>query len=148
MIVLASDHAGYDLKKRIVKYLNKNNIRFVDIGAEGYEPVDYPDYAFKACEKVLEGRNNKGIFVCGTGVGMALVANKTDGIRAANVYNAKITKIVRAHNNVNVITLAGRDGKVSNFMLKRILKAFLETKYEGGRHKRRLDKIKGIELEN
>lgn len=139
MIILACDHAGYPLKEEIKKFLNRENITAIDVGTYSTDSVDYPDFAKLGNAKVLESDNNIGIFICGTGIGMSIVANRNSKIRAALCWNTTIASISRRHNNANVLVLPGR------FMSKRkaiqILKEFLTTQYESGRHARRLKKI-------
>jgi ribose 5-phosphate isomerase B len=139
MIILACDHAGYPLKEEIKKFFNHENITTIDVGTYSTDEVDYPDYAKLGNAKVLESDNNIGIFICGTGVGMSMAANKNSKIRAALCWNKTIASFSRRHNNANVLILPGR------FMGKqkaiKIIKVFLTTQYEAGRHARRIKKI-------
>ena len=138
-IFIASDHAGYNLKKNIINHFSKKN-NFKDLGT--FNPnrsVNYPDYAHKLCKKVSTNRKNIGILVCGSGTGMAMSANKHKNIRAALCYSIKNTKLSRLHNNANIITLGARLIK-KNIAFK-CINAFLNTKFEGGRHTKRVKKI-------
>ncbi len=139
MIILACDHRGYALKEEIKKFFNAESIITIDVGTYSKEGVDYPDYAKKGAAKVLEDEHNVGIFICGTGIGMSIAANRNTNIRAALCWNTKLASLARAHNNANVLVLPG------NFMKKnkaiRIIKVFLTTDFEGGRHLRRIKKL-------
>jgi len=138
-IFIGSDHAGFNLKKAIIKKFSKN-INFKDLGSySSTKSVNYPDYAHKVCLKVSKNKLNIGILVCGSGMGMAMSANKHKKIRAALCYSVKNTKLSRLHNDANVITLGSRlTNKKTAF---NCLNAFLNTKFEGGRHKKRVKKI-------
>ena len=140
MIILASDHAGFLLKEKLKKYFKQNNMPFIDVGANEIIPDDdYPDYAKKASELVLSDEKNKGVFVCGTGIGMAIAANKVKGIFASNITSAKFARLASSHNHINVITLSGRFTSFNN--AKKIVRNFLNTQKEEGRHTRRIQKI-------
>jgi len=140
MIILASDHAGFLLKEKLKKYFKKQNISFIDVGANEIIPDDdYPDYAKKATELVLSDEKNKGVFICGTGIGMAISANKVKGIYASNITSVKFSRLAASHNHINVITLSGRFTSFNK--AKKIISTFLNTKKEEGRHKRRIEKI-------
>jgi len=138
-IFIGSDHAGFNLKKAIIKKFSKN-INFKDLGSySSTKSVNYPDYAHKVCLKVSKNKLNIGILVCGSGMGMAMSANKHKKIRAALCYSVKNAKLSRLHNDANVITLGSRlTNKKTAF---NCLNAFLNTKFEGGRHKKRVKKI-------
>ena len=138
-ICIASDHAGYNLKETIKDYLINKHVSIFDIGPYQKKSVDYPDYAKKLAKRVKARKSDIGILVCGSGTGMAISANKTKGIRAAVAYNIKSTQLSRQHNNANVLCLGSRLTKRKD--IKRIIKIFLNTKFEGGRHKRRVKKI-------
>jgi len=143
-IALGSDHAGYDQKAKLVEYLVRTRHDVVDVGPDnGEDSVDYPDYALLACSAVSTGQADRAILVCGTGIGMAIAANKLPRIRAANVTIPQFGALCREHNDANVITLSGRfidyDTNVA------IVDAFLTTEYGGDRHQRRLDKIAELE---
>jgi len=138
-IFIASDHAGFKLKKAIIKKFSKN-IDFKDLGSHNsIKSVNYPDYAHKVCIKVIKKKSNIGILVCGSGMGMTMAANKHKKIRAALCYSVKNAKLSRLHNDANVITLGSRlTNKKTAF---NCLNVFLKTKFEGGRHKKRVNKI-------
>ena len=138
-ICISSDHAGYNLKEYIKSYFIKKEIPLIDLGPYKTDSVDYPDYAKKIAKRVASKRSDIGILVCGSGTGMAISANKTKGIRAAVCYNAKSTRLSREHNNANIIALGSRLIKKDEAM--RLIKVFLKTKFEGGRHLRRVKKI-------
>ena len=137
-IFIASDHAGYNLKNSIIsKFSKKQNI--FDLGPNSKKSVDYPDFAKKLARKVASINGSFGILVCGSGMGMAITANKTKNIRAALCYNKKNTKLSRLHNNANIITLGER--LIDKNKAFDLIKVFLSTKFEGGRHLRRVKKI-------
>ena len=137
-IFIASDHAGYQLKNSIVLKLSKIQ-KIIDLGPYSKDSVDYPDFAKKLSKKVASTKGSFGILVCGSGMGMAIAANKAKNIRAALCYNKKNTKLSRLHNNANIITLGERlIDKNKSFSL---IKIFLSTKFEGGRHLRRVNKM-------
>ena len=138
-ICISSDHAGYETKEFIKDLLIKSKISTVDLGPFLNKSVDYPDYAKKVSNRVSKKKSEIGILVCGSGTGMAISANKTKGIRAAVGYNIKSTQLSRQHNNANVLCLGSRLTKRKD--IKKIIKIFLNTKFEGGRHKRRVKKI-------
>ena len=138
-VCIASDHAGYNLKEDIKNFLIKKNISIFDLGPMNKNSVDYPDYAKKVSNRVKVSKSDVGILVCGSGTGMAICANKTKGIRAAVCYNTQSTRLSRLHNNANVISLGSRLTK-KNIALK-LVSIFLNTKFEGGRHQRRVKKI-------
>jgi len=138
-ICVASDHAGFQLKENIKNFLIKKNISIIDLGPMNENSVDYPDYAKRVSNRVKSKKSDVGILVCGSGTGMAISANKTKKIRAAVCYNLKSTRLSRRHNNANIIAIGSRLTK-RNTALK-LVSAFLETKFEGGRHLRRVKKI-------
>ncbi len=138
-ICIASDHAGFNLKDYIKDLLVNNNISVIDLGTSDNNSVDYPDYAKKVSSRIKSGKSDVGILVCGSGTGMAISANKIKGIRAAVCYNLKSTRLSRQHNNANIISLGSRliDKKIAF----KLVSTFLKTKFEGGRHLRRVKKI-------
>ena len=138
-ICISSDHAGYEIKEFIKEQIIKSKISIIDLGPFLKKSVDYPDYAKKVSNRVSKKKSEIGILVCGSGTGMAISANKTKGIRAAVGYNIKSTQLSRQHNNANVLCLGSRLTKRKD--IKKIIKIFLNTKFEGGRHKRRVKKI-------
>ena len=138
-IFISSDHAGYNLKEQIKKRFSKK-YNFKDMGTNSSKiSVNYPDYAHKLCKKVSNNSKNMGILVCGSGMGMSMAANRHKKIRAAVCYSIKNTKLSRLHNNANIITLGSRLTK-KNIAFK-CIEVFVNTKFEGGRHKNRVKKI-------
>ncbi|MGN0683187.1 MAG: ribose 5-phosphate isomerase B [Oscillospiraceae bacterium] len=142
MIAIGCDHGGYEMKTALIKHLQENNVEFVDLGCNG-ETVDYPDIAVKVCEKVTSGECDKGVLVCGTGIGMSMAANKVKGIRAAVCGDTFSARFTRLHNDCNVLCLGGR--VIGNGLACDILDLFINTEFEGGRHQRRVDKIMELE---
>ena len=138
-IFLSSDHAGYKLKESIKLHLDKKKIRYTDLGPYSDSRVDYPDYAHKAAKKVKTNKKYVGILVCGSGMGMNIAANKHKNIRAAQCFNLKSTKLSRLHNDANIITLGSRLISKNNAI--KFVDIFLNTKFEGGRHTKRIKKI-------
>ena len=138
-VVLASDHAGFNLKEEIKKFLIKKRKEVLDLGTKNAKSVDYPDYAHLLSKKMKNKKNQFGILVCGSGVGMSMAVNKHKYIRAALCYNTKSTKLSRLHNNANVMTIGSRLIK-KNVALKCVA-TFLKTNFDGGRHLRRVKKI-------
>ena len=136
---IASDHAGYKLKEDIKNYLIDKKMSVFDIGPYNDNSVDYPDYAKKLGNRIKLKKSDVGILVCGSGTGMAISANKIKSIRAAVCYNTKSTRLSRQHNNANIIALGSRLTK-KNLSLK-LVEIFINTKFEGGRHLRRVKKI-------
>ena len=138
-VSLASDHAGFNLKERIKKFLIKKKIKVIDLGPKNNNSVDYPDYAKKVAKNVSSKKSNMGILVCGSGTGMAMSANKFKKIRAAVCYNKASTRLSRQHNNANILALGARLTKRTDAI--KLVSVFLNTKFEGGRHLRRVKKI-------
>ena len=138
-IFISSDHAGFKLKETIKDYLENEKIKFEDLGPKDDSSVDYPDYAHKVARKVKSNKSNVGILVCGSGTGMNIAANKHKNIRAAQCFNLKSTKLSRLHNDANIITLGSRLVTKKNAL--KFISVFLNTKFEGGRHSRRVKKI-------
>ena len=134
-IFIASDHAGYDMKKK----LNNHFSELIDLGTNSIISVDYPDYAYKLTKEVLSNKHSVGILICGTGVGMSIAANKVSGIRAGLANNAEIARLIRQHNNANVLIIPGK------FMEEKVavncLQIFINTEFEAGRHLVRINKI-------
>ena len=138
-LFISSDHAGYSLKEQIKKKF-KNKYSFYDLGTDNSkDSVNYPDYAHKLCKKVAKNSKNIGILVCGSGMGMSMAANRHKRIRAAVCYSAKNTKLSRLHNNANIITLGSRLTKKNTAF--KCVEVFINTKFEGGRHIKRVRKI-------
>ena len=142
-ISIASDHGGFEQKQQLVSYLEGKGLDVIDRGPDTDDSVDYPDFAEAACKDVQSGEAEFCILVCGTGIGMAIAANKMRGIRAANVTSPAFAKLSREHNDANVLTLSGRF--VSLEENEAIVDAFLETPFAGGRHERRVGKIMALE---
>jgi ribose 5-phosphate isomerase B len=138
-ICIASDHAGYDMKEKIKDFLIDKDISVIDLGPFTSNSVDYPDYAKKVAKRVLLKKSDTGILVCGSGTGMAITANKFKGIRAAQCYSKKSTILSRKHNNANIICLGSRILK--NKEALNFINFFLSTKFENGRHQKRINKI-------
>jgi ribose 5-phosphate isomerase B len=144
-IALGADHAGYQLKDQIKLYLQQQGIDVRDEGTSSAESVDYPDYARAVAHDVSERRADLGVLVCGSGIGMAITANKVDGIRAANVSTEYEAQMSREHNNANVLALGARIVNADEAF--RIVDKWLATPFAGGRHERRVEKIMAIEKE-
>lgn len=145
MIGIGCDHAGVDLKDEILEYLKENNIEYTDYGIQKGEKCDYPDKAEEVCKKVIDKTVDKAILVCGTGIGISMAANKVKGIRAAccsDYYSAKYTRL---HNDANVLCMGGR--VVGRGLACELIEVFLNTEFEGRRHKERVDIITRIENE-
>tara|TARA_B100000073_G_scaffold166365_1_gene137723 strand:+ start:577 stop:1002 length:426 start_codon:yes stop_codon:yes gene_type:complete len=138
-IFISSDHAGYKLKETIKSYLLKKKLIFQDLGPNSDSKVDYPDYAHKVAKKVKSNKNHVGILICGSGMGMSITANRHRNIRAAQCFNLKSTKLSRLHNDANIITLGSRLLSKKNVL--NYINVFLNTKFEGGRHSKRIKKI-------
>jgi ribose 5-phosphate isomerase B len=142
-IAIGCDHAGVELKKELLSLLNNLQIQYVDYGTDSPESVDYPDFGEKVSEAVSSGKIEKGILICGTGIGMSIVANKFPGVRASLCNELFTAKMSRLHNNANVLVLGGRI--VGQDLAKEIVRTWVSTPFEGERHNRRLKKITLIE---
>ena len=138
-IVIASDHAGVDMKKLISDFLENKNISVVDLGCYDNSSVDYPLYADKLVEYILNNPNDTGILVCGTGIGISIRANRHKGIRAALLYSDEVAEMVKKHNNANVMVFGGRTMNFDD--IKKRIEIFLNTEFEGGRHQKRIDML-------
>ena len=138
-IFISSDHAGFKLKEEIKSHLLKKKLSFQDLGPFNDDRVDYPDYAHKVAKKVKAKKSNVGILVCGSGMGMNIAANRHKNIRAAQCFNLKSTKLSRLHNDANIITLGSR--LLNKKLALNCVNTFLNTKFEGGRHIKRIKKI-------
>ncbi len=138
-ICISSDHAGFKLKESIKDFLINKNISIIDLGPINEDSVDYPDYAKKVSNRVKSKKSDIGILVCGSGTGMAISANKIKGIRAAVCHNLKSTRLSRQHNDANIIAIGSRLTKKNTAL--QLVSIFLGTKFEGGRHLRRVKKI-------
>ena len=143
-LAIGADHGGYILKKEVVDFLSKiGNIEVTDYGASGPESVDYPDYGRKVSEAVSNGTVDRGILICGTGIGMSIVANRYPQVRAALCHDNFTARMSRLHNDANVLVMGER--VIGRGVALDIVKAWLDTEFEGSRHQRRLDKIRDIE---
>lgn len=144
-IAIGCDHGGIVLKPSILEYLSANNVEYVDLGCHTTESVNYPEYALAVAKKVASGECDKGILLCGTGIGMSIAANKVKGIRAAVLNDAFCAEKCAEHNNANVLCLGGR--VVSPETAVKLVDIWLNTPFAGGRHQQRLDMISKIETE-
>lgn len=142
MIVIGCDHGGYELKKVLESYLDEKGLEYIDVGCDG-EAVDYPDIAAAACAKITDKTADKGILICGTGIGISMSANKIKGIRAALCENYFSAKYTRLHNDANVICFGGRT--IGHGLAVELLDVFLNTEFEGGRHAVRVGKMMNLE---
>jgi len=138
-IAIGTDHAGLNLKETLKEYLNGTSMEIIDVGTYTAEPVDYPDFGSAVAKMVAAGAVDRGILICGSGIGMSIVANRFPGVRAALCLDAETARLSRRHNNANVLVLAGRTTGAAQARL--IVDAWIETDFEGGRHQKRLDKI-------
>jgi ribose 5-phosphate isomerase B len=138
-IALGSDHAGYQLKESLKRFLDNKNLTYTDFGTFNMDEDDYPQFAYKVCHALVQQKYDRGILICGTGIGMCMTANKIKGIRAALAYNIEIAQLSRLHNDANVLCLGGR--LTSESLAMDILDVWLNTSFEGGRHQRRVDLI-------
>lgn len=138
-LAIATDHAGVKLKAKIIKFLQKKNLTILDLGTNSDESVDYPDFAHKMVEEIIEETAPKGILICGTGIGMSIAANRSSSIRAALCTTEYMATRARMHNDANILVLGSK--LVPDELSLKMVEKFLETKFEGGRHTRRLAKI-------
>ena len=134
-IFIASDHAGYEMKTA----LNNHFASFIDLGTNSFDSVDYPDFAHKLTNEILKNEGSFGILICGTGVGMSIAANRLEGIRAGLVSSVEVTRLIRQHNDANVLVIPGRFMEVKEAI--NCVQTFIETQFEEGRHKQRIEKI-------
>jgi ribose 5-phosphate isomerase B len=142
-VVIASDHAGFEGKEKIKKTLEEIGVEYRDLGTDSLDSVDYPDFAQKVGEAVADGEVEQGIIVCGSGIGVAIAANKVNGVRAAQAWNEETARLARQHNDANVLTIGARvlpEGEIP-----KIVKAWFDADFEGGRHEKRIEKITAIE---
>ena len=142
-IALAADHAGYEEKEKIKKTLDELGVEYDDMGTASTDSVDYPDYARRVAEAVSKGEFEQGLLVCGSGTGMAIAANKVKGVRAAVAWSPDIARLARQHNDANVLALPARF--MSEADAVEVVKAWFDADFEGGRHGKRVDKIKELE---
>jgi ribose 5-phosphate isomerase B len=138
-IAIGSDHRGFDVKRRVMQILQQLGHEVTDFGPAGSDSVDYPDFAFQVGKAVGEGQVERGILICGTGIGMCIAANKVPGVRAAPCHDSITAEMSRRHNNANILCLSA--DLLGAELIDRMLKIWLETEFEGGRHARRVDKI-------
>lgn len=143
MFIIASDHGGLDLKENIKAYLEKRGIEVRDLGTNNGDSVDYPDFGERVGKAISTGEADKGILICGTGIGMSIVANKFPGVRAALIWDDFTARMSKEHNNANIIVMGGRMLTAEN--AKEMVGVWLDAHFEGGRHQKRLDKIAQIE---
>jgi ribose 5-phosphate isomerase B len=142
-IVVGSDHAGFPMKEKVRPILEAAGHEVVDVGTDSEESTDYPLYAADAARMVASGDAERAVLVCGSGVGVSIVANKVDGVRAVNAHDAEEAEMSRRHNDANVLTLAGR--RLEEGDAAEIIERFMDTEFEGGRHQRRVDQITDVE---
>lgn len=142
-VVLGADHNGVEFKRILIKHLEEIGHEVIDVGPQTSDSVDYPDYAFTAAEMVSKGEVDRGVLICGSGAGMSMAANKVVGVRAAVCLNPEAARLARGHNDANVLVLAGWQNDSGDVL--EVLDNFLEGEFEGGRHARRVDKIKAYE---
>lgn len=145
MIAIGCDHAGYPLKLEIIEYLKENNLKYKDLGCDG-SSCDYPVIATRVCREIISGNCDRGILICGTGIGMSIAANKHKGIRAALCSDYFSAKYTRLHNDSNVICLGART--IGTGLAIEIVNIYLNSEFEGGRHKKRIDMFMDIENNN
>ena len=138
-IAIGSDHGGYALKEKIKNYLDSKNIPYEDFGTHSTDSCDYPVFGKAAAEAVADGRCDKGIVICTTGIGISIAANKVKGIRCGLCTSVEMAELTRKHNNANILALGGRTTEPE--LALEIVKTFLDTEFEGGRHKRRTDML-------
>jgi len=142
-IAVGADHAGYWLKEEIIRFLQASGYPVEDMGTSGEESVDYPDYAARVARAVATGQADLGILICGTGIGMSITANKVRGIRAAVATDSYMARMAREHNDANILCLGGRVLGAGSAL--EIVQAFLQSRFAGGRHARRVEKIQALE---
>jgi len=138
-VAIGSDHAGFEMKESLKEYVKSLGHEVEDFGAPSADPVDYPDIGYRAAKEVASGRFARGVLICGTGIGMSIVANKVPGVRAALAGDVESARLAREHNNANVLALGARI--IGLDLAREIVRIFLETEFAGGRHARRVDKI-------
>ncbi|GEN32075.1 ribose 5-phosphate isomerase B [Cerasibacillus quisquiliarum] len=143
-VIISGDHAGMTLRNEVKSLLDEMNIEYEDVGCSCETSVDYPDYALPAAERVANGEFDRGILICGTGIGMSISANKVKGIRCALVHDVYSAKATRQHNDSNILAMGER--VIGPALAREIAKTWLETEFEGGRHERRVGKISAYEL--
>lgn len=142
-IAIASDHGGFQYKEKIIELLQSQNIEYIDFGPADETSVDYPDYAKPVADSVVNGECDRGILICGTGIGMSIAANKVPGIRCALVHDVFTAQVTREHNNSNILAMGQR--VIGEGLMLLIVKTWLNAEFEGGRHQKRIDKIAALE---
>ena len=142
-IAIASDHGGYELKNNLIAFLTNSNLIINDFGPTNPDSVDYPDYGVKVVKAILENKVDRGIVICGTGIGMSIVVNRFSGIRGTLCSDLNTAKLCREHNDSNILILGGR--VIAKDLALKIVGIWLNTEFEGGRHQRRIDKINKID---
>jgi ribose 5-phosphate isomerase B len=142
-ITVASDHAGFEFKGHILQFLSENKIETLDLGTDNLNSVDYPDYASKVAKLISDREIDRGILICGTGIGMSIVANKFAGVRAALCHNLETAEASRQHNDANILVMGGR--VLTKPVALAIVDVWLNTDFDGGRHQDRVDKIHALE---
>jgi ribose 5-phosphate isomerase B len=142
-VAIGSDHAGYEDKEKVKKQLEELGFEYEDVGTNSTESVDYPIYAQKVAEKVASGEVEQGLLICGSGNGMQIAANKIHGIRAALAWNEETARLARQHNDANVLSIPAR--MISAEEVSKVVKSYLDAKFEGGRHARRVEEISELE---
>ena len=145
-LMIGSDHGGFELKQEVIKHLEELGHEVTDVGCYDPSSCDYPDIAKSGCEKITSGECERGILICGTGIGISMAANKIKGIRAACCSDTYSAKYTRLHNDANVLCFGGR--VVGGGLACELVDAYLSVEFEGGRHQRRVDKIMALEAEN
>jgi len=144
-IVIGSDHRGVEIKRRLLDVIRSMGHQVLDIGTEGAESVDYPDFAYEVAKRVSKGEMERGLLICGTGIGMAMAANKVRGVRAACCQDVLTAEMSRRHNDANVLCLSA--DLTGEDQMAQMIRIWLETPFEGGRHTRRIEKIAKIEAD-
>ncbi|MFO0968956.1 MAG: ribose 5-phosphate isomerase B [Gemmataceae bacterium] len=142
-IAIGSDHRGYEAKRRLVGSIQQMGHEVIDVGTSGSDSVDYPDFAFQVAQRVSKGEVERGILICGTSIGMCIAANKVKGVRAAPCHDSITAEMSRRHNDANVLCLSA--DLLGEELMYRMVRIWLETEFEGGRHARRVEKIGRIE---
>lgn len=145
-VAIAADHAGFEEKEKVKKVLDSLGVEYEDLGTNSTDSVDYPDYAEKVGKAIESGEAEQGILVCGSGIGVAIAANKMHGVRAAQAWNEETARLARQHNNANVLTIGAR--VIPEEEIPKIVKSWFEADFEGGRHERRVEKIMKLESES
>jgi ribose 5-phosphate isomerase B len=142
-VAIGSDHAGYEIKEAVKGILDEMGLEYEDFGTHSVESVDYPDFAGRVAEAVAHGQATRGLLVCGSGIGMSIVANKVPGVRAAVCHNAETARLSREHNDANVLAIGARTTPIKT--IDEMIHAFFNTQFAGGRHASRVEKIKAVE---